>query len=65
MSAEDLTQEVTEHGEGWQEEWGDVGRVLGAARRKILKDTQGSRGTQVLLSPLQLVVGVEVSYLPG
>lgn len=61
MLEEDLTQDVSEHGQGWQEKWGNKGCVLGAARIKILKETQGSRVTQVLSSPLQLVaLGVDV-----
>ena len=35
--------------------------MLGAVRRKLLKETQGSGGTQVLSSPLQLgVLGADV-----
>lgn len=62
--AEDLTQEVSEHGEGQQGGWGNMGCVLGAARRKILKETQGSQGTQVSSSPLQLLApGMDAACL--
>lgn len=62
--AKDLMQAVSEHGEGWQEERGDMGCVIGAARRKILKETQGSRGTPVSSSPLQLLaLGVDAACI--
>lgn len=60
----DLTKEVSEHGEGRQGGQGNMGCVLGAARRKILKETQGSRGTQVSSSPLQLLApGMDAACL--
>lgn len=50
-----LTQQVSEHGEGWVRGMGkSQGACFGAVRRKLLKETQGSGGTQVLSSPLQL-----------